>query len=529
MNFSSSSSSSSSQHTDLIPVTNPRWEGGLIYYENQHQHQHQHQQLMFENTHSHNNNTDVPLEASPISSSSTHYNCHPHRHHDSTIELIEASPESVPEKPASFDQDEGRDTEGGGRGAGAAGSSTSTGSIAMEREREHMFDKVVTPSDVGKLNRLVIPKQHAEKYFPLDSSTNDKGLLLNFEDRSGKSWRFRYSYWNSSQSYVMTKGWSRFVKEKKLDAGDVVSFQRGVGELGKDKFYIDWRRRPDAPPPLPLPLAPAPPEPPFLAHHHHQTNFNLSLHHRSTIPPNWTAGPLVLRPLSQTHLLPPSMAVREQAYSHMIHPQYPNPNHNKNHYQHHWNVVTDYGMSSSNSAASYCYGNQYHHHHHQPQQEQACPPESSSMIYLQRLGAPQEQPQGRALLVKAQADGGGAEPTVFESVPVVQAKGKGKAAAAKRLRLFGVNMDCPISQADECDILSCTTTTPTRTPAMDMDVNLESGGRFCSSDSSSIPNEPPNFQLRLYNGAPVPTVLLDFLADDKGKSSSSHTSLDLDI
>lgn len=103
-------------------------------------------------------------------------------------------------------------------------------------EREHMFDKVVTPSDVGKLNRLVIPKQHAEKYFPLDNSSSSdqqqKGLLLNFEDSTGKPWRFRYSYWNSSQSYVMTKGWSRFVKEKKLDAGDIVSFQRGVGEQG---------------------------------------------------------------------------------------------------------------------------------------------------------------------------------------------------------------------------------------------------------------------------------------------------------
>ncbi|MCI51775.1 B3 domain-containing transcription factor NGA1-like, partial [Trifolium medium] len=87
----------------------------------------------------------------------------------------------------------------------------------------------VTPSDVGKLNRLVIPKQYAEKYFPLDSS-NDKGILLNFEDRNGKMWRFRYSYWNSSQSYVMTKGWSRFVKDKKLDAGDIVSFHRGRHE-----------------------------------------------------------------------------------------------------------------------------------------------------------------------------------------------------------------------------------------------------------------------------------------------------------
>ena len=53
-------------------------------------------------------------------------------------------------------------------------------------DREHMFDKVVTPSDVGKLNRLVIPKQHAERFFPLDSSSNEKGLLLNFEDLTGK-------------------------------------------------------------------------------------------------------------------------------------------------------------------------------------------------------------------------------------------------------------------------------------------------------------------------------------------------------
>ncbi|CAA6666771.1 unnamed protein product [Spirodela intermedia] len=108
-----------------------------------------------------------------------------------------------------------------------------------------MFDKVVTPSDVGKLNRLVIPKQHAERYFPLDGSTNQNGLQLGFVDPSGKPWRFRYSYWNSSQSYVITKGWSRFVKEKRLRAGDTVSFWRGAGEGGRQMFFIDWRRLPD--------------------------------------------------------------------------------------------------------------------------------------------------------------------------------------------------------------------------------------------------------------------------------------------
>ncbi|KAM3324893.1 B3 domain-containing protein like isoform X1 [Capsicum chacoense] len=122
----------------------------------------------------------------------------------------------------------------------------------QEIPKEHLFEKPLTPSDVGKLNRLVIPKQHAEKYFPLSGNNNnsnnnnndsstEKGLLLSFEDESGKSWRFRYSYWNSSQSYVLTKGWSRFVKEKRLDAGDIVMFERHRSDA--DRLFIGWRRR----------------------------------------------------------------------------------------------------------------------------------------------------------------------------------------------------------------------------------------------------------------------------------------------
>ncbi|XP_019153511.1 PREDICTED: B3 domain-containing protein At2g36080-like isoform X2 [Ipomoea nil] len=112
--------------------------------------------------------------------------------------------------------------------------------------KEHLFEKPLTPSDVGKLNRLVIPKQHAEKYFPLTGQEPggggaEKGLLLSFEDECGKTWRFRYSYWNSSQSYVLTKGWSRFVKEKRLDAGDAVLFARHRADA--ERLFIGWRRR----------------------------------------------------------------------------------------------------------------------------------------------------------------------------------------------------------------------------------------------------------------------------------------------
>ncbi|KAL4358661.1 hypothetical protein HN51_030071 [Arachis hypogaea] len=114
------------------------------------------------------------------------------------------------------------------------------------RAREQLFEKTVTPSDVGKLNRLVIPKQHAEKHFPIQGNgcaAAAKGVLLNFEDVGGKVWRFRYSYWNSSQSYVLTKGWSRFVKEKSLRAGDAVRFYRSAGPDGQ--LYIDCKARMD--------------------------------------------------------------------------------------------------------------------------------------------------------------------------------------------------------------------------------------------------------------------------------------------
>ena len=111
--------------------------------------------------------------------------------------------------------------------------------------REQMFDKVLTPSDVGKLNRLVVPKQHAEKNFPLKRSPPEaatgKGVLLNFEDGEGKVWRFRYSYWNSSQSYVLTKGWSRFVREKGLRAGDTIVFSHST--YGPEKqLFIDCKK-----------------------------------------------------------------------------------------------------------------------------------------------------------------------------------------------------------------------------------------------------------------------------------------------
>ncbi|XP_078428483.1 AP2/ERF and B3 domain-containing protein Os01g0693400-like [Wolffia australiana] len=141
--------------------------------------------------------------------------------------------------------DELRQSRRASAAAGARGLAkfpSSAGRSAAAAAREKLFDKALTPSDVGKLNRLVIPKQHAEKHFPLQvAGPTSKGILVNFEDPAGKMWRFRYSYWNSSQSYVLTKGWSRFVKDKGLKAGDLVGFHRSTG--ADKQLFIDMKPR----------------------------------------------------------------------------------------------------------------------------------------------------------------------------------------------------------------------------------------------------------------------------------------------
>lgn len=313
--------------------------------------------------------------------------------------------------------------------AGASSGAGTSTDIHHAIEKEHMFDKVVTPSDVGKLNRLVIPKQHAEKYFPLDASSNEKGLLLNFEDRNGKPWRFRYSYWNSSQSYVMTKGWSRFVKEKKLDAGDIVSFQRGVGELGKDRLYIDWRRRPDAP------------DPSSLAH--------IQLQNQLSFPQIFRWGRLYSM-TPQSHLPLRSNYDHLQRLNHGIYP-----------YHHH-----------------------HHHLHHQHDQNQYQQQQQQQQIVGYGNIRPSEPHQIA-----------GMPQMVFDSVPVVH----GSKTAGKRLRLFGVNMECP--QEDDQSAI----TMP--------------HGSLGSALSSHLPSSslaPPQFRLPTTGSPPFSTKY-----SDKGKSSLS--------
>ncbi|XP_057777729.1 AP2/ERF and B3 domain-containing transcription factor At1g50680-like [Salvia miltiorrhiza] len=100
-----------------------------------------------------------------------------------------------------------------------------------------LFHKELTPSDVGKLNRLVIPKRYAVKHFP--DVPGEQQVQLEVYDEAMSLWKFRYCYWKSSQSFVFTRGWNRFVKDKGLRSNDTVAFYTyQTPHLGKSFLVI---------------------------------------------------------------------------------------------------------------------------------------------------------------------------------------------------------------------------------------------------------------------------------------------------
>jgi hypothetical protein len=82
------------------------------------------------------------------------------------------------------------------------------------------------------MNRLLILKQEAEKCFPMGSGAIDEdgASFLNFEDSIGKLWHFCCSFWWINKTYTLTMEWLSFVKEKKLNHSDIVSFYQCVGD-----------------------------------------------------------------------------------------------------------------------------------------------------------------------------------------------------------------------------------------------------------------------------------------------------------
>ncbi|GAU36861.1 hypothetical protein TSUD_213850 [Trifolium subterraneum] len=97
---------------------------------------------------------------------------------------------------------------------------------------------VLSPSDAGRIGRLVLPKACAETFLP--PIVQSEGVPLQFQDVKGNEWTFQFRFWpnNNSRMYVL-EGVTPCIQFLRLNAGDTVTFSRiDPGE----KFVLGFRR-----------------------------------------------------------------------------------------------------------------------------------------------------------------------------------------------------------------------------------------------------------------------------------------------
>ncbi|KAJ7947820.1 Auxin response factor [Quillaja saponaria] len=89
------------------------------------------------------------------------------------------------------------------------------------------FAKTLTQSDANNGGGFSVPRYCAETIFPrLDYSADPPVQTVIAKDVHGEIWKFRHIYRGTPRRHLLTTGWSTFVNQKKLVAGDSIVFLR---------------------------------------------------------------------------------------------------------------------------------------------------------------------------------------------------------------------------------------------------------------------------------------------------------------
>ncbi|TKY48534.1 Auxin response factor 18 [Spatholobus suberectus] len=94
-------------------------------------------------------------------------------------------------------------------------------------EKPASFAKTLTQSDANNGGGFSVPRYCAETIFPrLDYSAEPPVQTVVAKDVHGEVWKFRHIYRGTPRRHLLTTGWSSFVNQKKLVAGDSIVFLR---------------------------------------------------------------------------------------------------------------------------------------------------------------------------------------------------------------------------------------------------------------------------------------------------------------
>ncbi|CAI9105060.1 OLC1v1003909C1 [Oldenlandia corymbosa var. corymbosa] len=107
-----------------------------------------------------------------------------------------------------------------------AGSLVNNGSDSSA-EKPASFAKTLTQSDANNGGGFSVPRYCAETIFPrLDYTADPPVQTVVAKDVHGETWKFRHIYRGTPRRHLLTTGWSTFVNQKKLIAGDSIVFLR---------------------------------------------------------------------------------------------------------------------------------------------------------------------------------------------------------------------------------------------------------------------------------------------------------------
>lgn len=119
--------------------------------------------------------------------------------------------------------------------------------LKQNRQPAEFFCKTLTASDTSTHGGFSVPRRAAEKIFPpLDFSMQPPAQEIVARDLHDQTWTFRHIYRGQPKRHLLTTGWSVFVSNKRLFAGDAVLFIRDE----KSQLLLGIRRANRQQPPL---------------------------------------------------------------------------------------------------------------------------------------------------------------------------------------------------------------------------------------------------------------------------------------
>ena len=110
----------------------------------------------------------------------------------------------------------------------------------QENNKVMAFIKILTSSDANNGGGFSVPRFCADFIFPpLNFQVDPPLQCLALIDLRGTKWEFRHIYRGTPRRHLLTTGWSKFVNDKKLVAGDSVVFMKRDSD---GKLFIGVRR-----------------------------------------------------------------------------------------------------------------------------------------------------------------------------------------------------------------------------------------------------------------------------------------------